>query len=425
MFIKQLIRRGSAFARDDSGGIPLMFSFLMMALALMTGSAVDYSRAMNAKTALSHALDAAALAGANKLVRDNGTSLEVEKAVEATLRASIMNVEADGGKLKTFSVTQDNSLGKVQVAATISMPTTFMQLAGFETVDVKYKAAAQLSDKDIELAMMLDLTGSMGGSKIIDLKSAAKDLVDVLLPSSGNKYKNKIRIGLVPYSQGVNLGQYASVATNNASNNCATERRGAEQFTDASYATMPIGNGSTYCLSSKIFPLSDSNSALKSQINGFSTGGFTAGHTGIGWAWYMLSPNWKGLWPSASDPVDYGTKDTVKIAILMTDGEFNTAYDYKRVYNRRTGTYSYRYVESKGDARTASEYRAKELCKKMKAKGIEIYSVTFQLNSSSAKQMMEDCASKPGNYYDAANGIALRNAFKNIADEISELRISE
>ena len=41
----------------------------------------------------------------------------------------------------------------------------------------------------------------------------------------------------------------------------------------------------------------------------------------------MLSPNWASLWSSASQPKAYGTADLRKIAILMTDGEYNTQYD--------------------------------------------------------------------------------------------------
>ena len=48
-----------------------------------------------------------------------------------------------------------------------------------------YEAAVNAEQHDIELAMALDVTGSMSGSKIADLRTAATDLVDILLPAGG------------------------------------------------------------------------------------------------------------------------------------------------------------------------------------------------------------------------------------------------
>lgn len=417
MLRKPLLRQCRKFIADTAGGVSISLAATLLPLAVIVGGAVDYSRAMSVKTGLVFALDAAALAGANKLVREGGTITQVEKVVEDTFDIGVVIAENYGATLRSLDVTQDAQVGEVRVDATIGIKTTFMQLVGLDNIDISSKSVARLSDKDIELTMALDLTGSMSGSKIMDLKLAAKDLVDILLPTTGVKHKNKVRVGLVPYSQGVNAGPYANTATDGASSSCATERRGDQHFTDASYLVMPIGDGSKGCPSSQIFPLSESNSDLKTRINAFQTTGYTAGHTGIGWAWYMLSPEWSNLWPSSAKPAVYDTKETAKIAILMTDGQFNTAYDYK--------AWKGKYVENKGYAQSESEYRARKLCDNMKLKGIQIYTVAFQLSSSSAKNLMQYCASGSKRFYDASSGFELRESFRSIADEISQLRISE
>ena len=42
----------------------------------------------------------------------------------------------------------------------------------------------------------------------------------------------------------------------------------------------------------------------------------------------MLSPNWSSLWPIVEPSLaGYDTDDVKKIAVLMTDGEYNTVYD--------------------------------------------------------------------------------------------------
>lgn len=44
-----------------------------------------------------------------------------------------------------------------------------------------------------------------------------------------------------------------------------------------------------------IVPLSDNKTALKNSINSYTAAGSTAGHIGIAWAWYLLSPNFRNL----------------------------------------------------------------------------------------------------------------------------------
>ena len=63
------------------------------------------------------------------------------------------------------------------------------------------------------------------------------------------------------------------------------------------------------------------------RSTGLKDGGGTAGHIGTAWAWYTLSPNWSSLWPSAASPSPTARRTCDKIAILMTDGEYNTEYD--------------------------------------------------------------------------------------------------
>lgn len=409
--------RFGVFLVNRHGGVSIIFAALLIPLLLMIGSAIDYSRSLTAKTGLSNALDAAVLAGVNKLMRENGTESEVVDVVKATFQAGIEGSVAPTATVKAFTISQDSTRGEVSVAATVSVPTSFMAIAGLKSIDVATHSTARVADKDIELAMMLDLTGSMSGSKIADLKLAAKDLVDILLPDSGGKGVNEIRIGLVPYSQGVNAGPYAPTATDGVSVKCATERTIDNAANDKPYTTTPIGDGSTDCPNAEILPITDVKTELKNRIDGFGTAGWTAGHTGIAWAWYLLSPKWAALWPDGSDPAKYNDEKVQKIALLMTDGQFNTAYDY----NAGKGAYD----ESKGNARTKSEGRAAKLCKNMKKKGIVIYSITFQLSGGSGKTMMQNCATDSTKYYDAADGAALRTAFRSIADDISELRISE
>ena len=407
----------SSFWCDRSGSLTITFVLVFFAFVSFLGSAVDYNRAITAKAAISSTVDAAALAGARKMVNDNASIDEVTATVSDIIAVNFSNSDASGATLNNLSVRTFPEQGEVQVEAEVSVPTAFTRLAGLTEIDVSVQAHANfMLNKDVELTMMLDLTGSMSGDKITDLQNASKDLIDILMPEDDH-LRNKVRIGLVPYSEGVNAGDYAATATDGASTSCATERGGVEAFTDADYLGAPIGNGSEDCPQSIIVPLTDNRSILTASINGFTTGGYTAGQTGIAWSWYMLSPNWSTLWPTASQVVPYDDDAAVKVAILMTDGAFNTVYNY--VPSQDGGHYEEDYDP------TQSRSRARDLCEAMKTAGIRIYTVAFEVDSDSARRMMHDCASETKMYFNAANGEELRTAFRMIAGRISDLRLSK
>ena len=75
-------------------------------------------------------------------------------------------------------------------------------------MDVAARTEVKLSALNIEVSVVLDITGSMSGSKIEDLKAAAKDLVDIVVNDQQELFYS--RVALIPYSNGVNVGSYAN-----------------------------------------------------------------------------------------------------------------------------------------------------------------------------------------------------------------------
>src|SRR5690606_11454063 len=80
------------------------------------------------------------------------------------------------------------------------------------------------------------------------------------------------------------------------------------------------------CPRAEMVPLTADADRLLGVIDSFEAEGGTAGHIGIQWAWYMLSEKWKNVLPAASAPARHDPEEVAKIAILMTDGEFNLSY---------------------------------------------------------------------------------------------------
>ncbi|WP_417229989.1 ubiquitin-activating E1 FCCH domain-containing protein [Brevundimonas sp.] len=208
---------------------------------------------------------------------------------------------------------------------------------------------------------------------------------------------------------------------------CVTERTGREAYTDAA-PTSSARVGRNYpdpdgdCMESTIQPLSSSIRGIKSNIDDLSVSGSTAGQIGIAWGWYMVSPNFGSLWPSSAGAA-YNTAETLKAVIIMTDGEFNAPYCngvMARGYNAPN-------AESNNcDPDNGEPYaQSRALCDAMKARGVIVYTVGFQIGSrGNARTLLQYCASSASGFHDAGSGSELSEAFNAIGRDITKLRIS-
>ena len=187
-------------------------------------------------------------------------------------------------------------------------------------------------------------------------------------------------------------------------------------------------SASAICPTAALMPLTSDAEALKSRIEAFEFDGGTAGHIGVQWAWYMLSPNWASLLPEPQKPMGYDSSKVGKFAILMTDGLFNLSYfDASQVPNPN-GVYQ--------DGKAPPRDAAIKLCDGMKAKGIEIYTIGFDLYNkgipeASRKQaidLLKGCASPENtgkHFFDASTGPELKAAFEKIAQNLNRLALTK
>lgn len=408
------------FRRDTRGAIAIIFSLTLLVVITAAGLAIDTVRGMRVGTAIGSAVDAAVLAGAKGLRLQNMTDAQVTAVVTTYFNENLKASGADTPTINNFTVTINRSNSSVELDVDAEIPTVLGQLAGINKMSTPRRGVAIYQQKDIEVALQLDVTGSMAGSKLAALKVATKDLVDILIPDDLSLLNGqKVRIGYAPYDYGVNAGPYASSMNGGAAapNNCVYERiNTSHQDTD----NFPVGASALRtkvtaplagtCSNSTLLPMTTDKALLKSTVDSYNhNNGYTAGHLGTSFAWYLLSPQWATIWPSSSQPVAYNTGNTAKIAILMTDGEYNT-------------------IGGVGDPANhvvPSQNFAKDTCSGMKAKGIIVYTVGFQLTQANATATLQNCASSANKFYPAADANALRTAFQAIAQDIATLRLSE
>ncbi len=400
------------FCTSDRGAVAPLFGVALLVMIFVVGVSIDGARGNRISTFASNALDAAALAAAKSLRLTNPTDAELNLLVQQYFDLNFPDMYKDAS-LENFSVVVDRTINSVKIVADLRVPTTVSAVMGKDHMDVRVTSTAVFDVKDVEVSMMLDVSGSMDGTKLADLKSAAKDLVDILLPAGEENSGNRIAVS--PFSTSVNAGSLVDLVTvepapakgkkkvtSYADTPCVTERAGSVAFTDASGGAYPLGQKASFCPSQPVLPLTKNVDAIKAAINGMQADGMTAGHLGIAWAWYMLAPEWDDVLPSDSEPVSYEDKGFQKVAILMTDGMFNSYYE-------------------SGIGNSVDQ--ARSLCDSMKAKGISIYTVGFQVPAD-VIPTLRYCATSPKHFFNAADGGELRETFKTIANRLNGLRIS-
>jgi Flp pilus assembly protein TadG len=249
---------------------------------------------------------------------------------------------------------------------------------------------------------------------------------------------------------GLNSGGCTTSGTDNCTwqihTKCVTERVGTHAYDDtapvAATANTLVGKGyfsdsaTSGCSVAAnadpevnlIMPMTKDKTALKARIDKLTTGGSTAGHMGTAWAYYLLSPKWNSLFPAASAAGPYsdltvynskGMPKLRKIAVLMTDGEYNINYCKGVEAQNSDQTPDIKCNSENGK----SLVQAASMCAAIKSAKIEVFTVGFQVNST-AKTFLTNCATDASHYYDATTEVALQAAFRDIALKIATLRLT-
>ena len=219
-----------------------------------------------------------------------------------------------------------------------------------------------------------------------------------------------------------------------------TERQGTQAYTDAASSTYPVGlfygpTGYNDCSVTAMVPLSTSASTLNTAINAMSAGNSTAGQVGIAWGWYALSPT-IGIWSGASIPAGYdkltttdSTAKVKKVMVLMTDAEYNSAYCNGVISapSSLSGSGSTSYQIPCSSPLGNSYTQSNAVCSAIKAAGIEVYVITFQLDTTVSQRvaLTQNCATDTSHIINAASSTDLNAAFQSLATSITSLYVSK
>lgn len=191
------------FIRDRKGGVAIAAALTLLPAMAMTGAAVDYSRATNARSELQVLLDAAAVSA---VARE--TTFTRKEYAEAYVRDHLSDLPSGMTLVDVVAVEEiepGSNAPRLRIRATVSMPTTFAGVVGVNTIDIAVETQAVVSGKKYEVVLVVDVTGSMKGNRIRALRESAESFVATLLAS--DSAREQIRVGIVPYSSAVNIGR--------------------------------------------------------------------------------------------------------------------------------------------------------------------------------------------------------------------------
>ncbi len=456
----------SAFASDQRGSVAILFAISIFVLLGCSGLAIDFARAHSSKTALQQDLDAAILFAATEKARQ-GDQFDEQSGAQKFMEGLRRQKQIVGDVVVEVTKIDDN---KFRGNATANIPSTIMRILGGQGLKVNVTAEAEIAENPLEIALVLDNTGSMEGAKLGALITASKDLIDTAFDSPGAD--QNVKVSVVPFAEYVNVGQVnrnapwlsvgadasstqnvcqdvpqetvvpgscqdvdvdyeedgkkkkaiqnqcdytygppvnqcSDVTTATAWNGCVGSRAYPLNVQDGTYSTKVPGVMDVSC-HDEFTPLTSNKDTAKTAIDAMWASGNTYIPAGLMWGLATLSKD--APYDQAQDTLN-GNK-VRKIMVLMTDGQ-NTISPGPNNDGRHDAA----------DTAQANLYTS-ELCTNIKAAKIELYTVAFEVTDPAIKQILEDCASTANKYFDAADGNDLADAFAKIAADFAPLRLT-
>lgn len=344
------------FRRDQDGALIIFGLVLFVLMMMMGGFAVDLMRYENTRTKLQNTLDRSTLAAA---------ALSQQLDREAVVR-DYMAKAGIANQLQSVTVTSSLNSAVVNAVGRADTNPFFLHMIGIDDFDAVGRSQAEQAITNLEIVLVLDVSGSMLGTKIANLKLAAKAFVDTMLQNDPN---NRVSISIVPYNAQVNIGPDLVSKFNITNHNGVADVNCVEiPMDDFDTLALPLNDpmpmmayadianntnringwvapndpnyavpnyGSVFCKPSTVnvirLPNNDA-ATLKTQIDGLQAGGNTSITLGMKWGATMLDPSLQPVFDELSDagrvpaelanrPFAYSDTDNMKIVILMTDGE--------------------------------------------------------------------------------------------------------
>ena len=479
--MKMITKHLKSFLLATAGAAAIVFGVTVPVVVSAVGMSVDMSQAFVVRERLSRALDAAALAAA---ALDTDDESEMETRVDRFLDANYPD-DVIGERI-SVDIDLDAANDLLHVSARARLDTSFMHIIGKPYVLIDASTSVQREVRGLEVVMVLDNTGSMNTNNNIGaLRTASTNFVNILFDAVSTP--EHVRVGMVPYSSSVNVGNYG-LGLDEAGDPLPTagfveppaddiyfDYTHSALYNDEDYGIVetdleydPSNFGQWHgCVLAADYPLDTEDhpgpwEMYRYDFNG-STNGWYRNNWGYGYtngdrynSYY--GPNYhcpdQEIVPLTSNQATLTTAISSMGADGFTLGNYGMVWGWRVIspslpfnegsnyddpewekavlmmtdgnntMNHAYTAYGQTYQHS---VRADDENdRFIEVCDNMKAEGITIYTVTFYSNiSESTKDFYRECASDETKYFDAPSQDDLEEVFEKIARELSNLHITQ
>lgn len=193
------MKKIALYMRQIRGTIVVLFAIMAPVVVGAAGMAVDFAGAYLVQQRLAQAIDAAALAGAAYSSNADQIEQKIRDFFDANYPPEKLGATFDP-EIKVIG-------DEIHVGGKARYNTFFLTLIGINNLKVSASTVVQREVQGLEVALVLDNTGSMSNNNNINtLKTATKSFVNILFERTSNP--DYVRIGMVPYSNSVRIGRY-------------------------------------------------------------------------------------------------------------------------------------------------------------------------------------------------------------------------
>jgi Flp pilus assembly protein TadG len=340
------------FAREEDGTLLIFGVYVFLIILMMGGIGIDMMRFERDRTNLQYTLDRAVLAAA-----DLDQTLDPQSVVEDYFAKAGLAQYLSG-----VTVTEGLGFRNVQASASADIKTQFMHMGGVDTLSAPANSTAEESIGSVEISLVLDVSGSMNSnSRLTNLKSAARDFVDQMVD---NTEDGKMSMSIIPYATQVSVpGEFLdqfNVTDEHDFSHCVNFRSVDFDTTAINDGTalertmhFDIWSGSStdrrpsndlvpypvceHATARETLIMQKDRNTLKNFITNLSARGNTSIDLGMKWGTALLDPSVRaatnamigqGDIPAdfASRPSAFNDGDTLKVIVLMTDGQNTSQY---------------------------------------------------------------------------------------------------
>ena len=202
------------FRSDENGQVAIIVALCILPLLFLAGFMIDFSRQQGVSRDVQAALDHAAISIALHLQEDDMASDADLLAIAQTVFDGNL-AGKDGFSSNALTIKRNGATASLHFEGNVQ--TGLAGLMGVDELAVNLMSGVQYAGKvgktpliPLDLALVLDTSGSMRGTRISQLRSAASELVDQVLGDveneSGTSQPSHVRISVVPFNHYVNVG---------------------------------------------------------------------------------------------------------------------------------------------------------------------------------------------------------------------------